>query len=88
VQVVTTDNVILLGLIGASEGAFKIVGNAFTEEPYGIGITRGDTQFCEFINGVLAKAAASGAYEQAWASTAGAVEGAQTPDLPPADPCT
>ena len=50
VEVVTTDNVILAGYVGESDGEFKLVGEQFTEEPYGIGITKGDVEFCEFIN--------------------------------------
>ncbi|GEL18994.1 glutamate ABC transporter substrate-binding protein [Pseudonocardia asaccharolytica] len=87
VDAVTTDNVILLGLVEASEGAFKLVGKQFTEEPYGIGIPKGDVKFCEFINTALKDAAADGSYEAAWKSTAGAVS-PQTPTLPPADPCS
>ena len=49
-QAVTTDNVILLGFVAESDGEFKLVGEQFTEEPYGIGITKGDVEFCEFIN--------------------------------------
>lgn len=88
VRAVTTDNVILLGLIDQSKGAFKLVGNAFTEEPYGIGIKKGDVAFCEFINATLTKAGTSGAYEAAWKKTAGTVDGAQTPDLPTLAPCS
>lgn len=88
VDVVTTDNVILLGFVSESEGEFKLVGDQFTEEPYGIGITKGDVAFCEFINATLAEAAESGAYEEAWNATAGQVEGSQTPELPEPDPCS
>jgi glutamate transport system substrate-binding protein len=88
VKAVTTDNVILLGLISASKGAFTLVGKAFTKEPYGIGIKKGDTAFCTFIDGVLADASSSGAYAKAWESTAGSVEGARTPTLPPAAACS
>lgn len=86
VDVVTTDNVILLGLIDKSGGAFKLVGKPFTTEPYGIGIKKGDVQFCEFINSVLQKAVDDGRYQAAWDKTAGKV--APTPTMPPADPCT
>lgn len=85
VQAVTTDNVILLGFVSASEGKFKLVGEQFTEEPYGIGITKGDTAFCEFINQTLQDN--EEAYNKAWASTAGAVEGASPAKLPTADAC-
>jgi glutamate transport system substrate-binding protein len=88
VQAVTTDNVILLGLVGKSEGAFKVVGEKFTKEPYGIGIKKGDTAFCEFINTTLKDAAAAGSYEKAWTSTAGSVKGAEKPQLPTADACS
>lgn len=88
VQAVTTDNVILLGLVSKSDGQFKILGNAFTEEPYGIGIKKGDVAFCTFINGVLKKAAESGAYAKAWQDTAGKIEGAQAPDLPTLAACS
>jgi glutamate transport system substrate-binding protein len=86
VDVVTTDNVILLGLIDQSGGAFKLVGKPFTQEPYGIGIKKGDVKFCEFIDSVLQKAVSDGRYQAAWDRTAGKVAGA-APALPPADAC-
>lgn len=85
VDVVTTDNVILLGFVDASEGEYKLVGEQFTEEPYGIGITKGDVAFCEFINETLA--ANEDAYLAAWEETAGEVEGTETPALPEAAAC-
>ncbi len=88
VDVVTTDNVILLGLVAQSEGAFTVVGEPFTEEPYGIGVPLGDVEFCEFINDTLAAAAEDGSYAEAWASTAGEIEGATDPTLPAAEPCS
>ena len=86
VDAVTTDNVILLGFVSESDGAFKLVGEQFTEEPYGIGIAKGDVAFCEFINETLA--ANPDAYAAAWESTAGQVEGAETPTLPEPAPCS
>ncbi len=88
VQAVTTDNVILLGLVAQSDGAFKLIGKAFTQEPYGIGIKKGDTAFCQFINDTLKAASDSGAYQKAWTSTAGDVAGAQTPTLPELATCS
>ena len=86
VSVVTTDNVILLGFVAKSEGKFKLVGEQFTEEPYGIGIKKGDVAFCEFINTTLKDN--KEAYDKAWSSTAGKVEGAEAPTLPEAAPCS
>ncbi|MCM0620190.1 glutamate ABC transporter substrate-binding protein [Nocardioides bruguierae] len=85
VDVVTTDNVILLGLSSEADGEFKLVGEQFTEEPYGIGIAKGDTEFCEFINTTLQEN--EDAYNEAWASTAGEVEGTEAPTLPEPDEC-
>ncbi|WP_432562202.1 glutamate ABC transporter substrate-binding protein [Kineococcus sp. SYSU DK003] len=87
VAAVTTDNVILTGLVANSDGAFKLVGEQFTEEPYGIGITKGDTAFCEFINTTLQEMSEDGSYEEAWNATAGQYEGTEVPTLPAADPC-
>ncbi|MBD8505778.1 glutamate ABC transporter substrate-binding protein [Hoyosella sp. G463] len=88
VDAVTTDNVILLGLVAKSGGEFRMAGQQFTEEPYGIGIPKGEVAFCEFINEQVRLAYESGAYTEAWEATAGSVEGAQTPELPEPDPCT
>ncbi len=88
VDAVTTDNVILLGFVSESDGAYKLVGEQFTKEPYGIGIKKGDTAFCEFINTTLKEASDSGAYKKAWDDTAAKVaEGTQAPTLPAAAPC-
>lgn len=86
VQVVTTDNVILLGFVDKSKKAFKLVGEQFTKEPYGIGIKKGDVKFCEFINKTLKDNEA--AYNKAWADTAGKVEGASAAKLPEAAACS
>jgi glutamate transport system substrate-binding protein len=85
VDAVTTDNVILLGFVSESGGEFKLVGEQFTEEPYGIGIQKGDVEFCEFINETLAEN--EEAYIEAWESTAGQIEGTQTPELPEPNEC-
>jgi glutamate transport system substrate-binding protein len=74
VDAVTTDNVILLGLVDKSKGDFKLIGQPFTKEPYGIGLKKGDTAFRMWINDVLEKIAADGRYEEAWKATAGKVE--------------
>ncbi len=87
VDVVTTDNVILLGLVDQSEGAFTLVGEAFTEEPYGIGVQDGDVEFCQFINDTLEAANEDGRYLEAWQSTAGQIAGAEDPTFPELTPC-
>ncbi|HYJ71718.1 MAG TPA: glutamate ABC transporter substrate-binding protein [Actinomycetota bacterium] len=73
VQAVTTDNVILLGLISQDPEAFELVGKPFTKEPYGIGLKKGDTEFRNFINDTLQKAYDDGRWLAAWDATAGKV---------------
>jgi len=87
VDAVTTDNVILSGLVDSGQGAFKLVGKTFTKEPYGIGIKKGDTKFCEFINKALQDSVTDGSYAKAWDGTVGKVQG-KAPQLPAADPCS
>jgi glutamate transport system substrate-binding protein len=85
VDAVTTDNVILTGLVAASDGAFELVGNPFTEEPYGIGITKGDDEFRNFINDVLEQSFEDGSWAEAWDRTAGSITGEEAPEPPTVD---
>ncbi|MHA6620850.1 glutamate ABC transporter substrate-binding protein [Pseudonocardia sp. DLS-67] len=87
VDAVTTDNVILLGFVADSEGAFKLAGDTFTKEPYGIGIKKGDVAFCEFVNQTLQEAQTGGDYAKAWESTAGQIAEVTTPSLPQLSTC-
>ncbi|MDP8931579.1 MAG: glutamate ABC transporter substrate-binding protein [Actinomycetota bacterium] len=82
VEALTTDNVILLGLVERSGGAFKLVGNPFTEEPYGIGLKKDDTAFRDFLNERLAEIFNNGEWEAAYERTVGKVAG-PAPDPPP-----
>lgn len=82
VQSVTTDNSILLGFVSASPTEFKIVGNKFTDEPYGIGLKKGDTAFRTFINDRLDAIYANGDWAKAFTATLGKL-GIPTPTPPP-----
>ena len=73
VVAVSTDNVILAGLAAQNEGEFKVVGEPFTQEPYGIGLALDDTDFRTFINDTLEESYEDGSYEAAWEETAGQV---------------
>ena len=82
VQAVSTDNSILLGFVAGAPTEFKIVGNKFTEEPYGIGLKKGDTAFRTFINDRLEAIYRSGEWSKAFADTLGKL-GIPTPTPPP-----
>jgi len=85
VQAVTTDNVILTGLVAGSPDAFELVGNPFTKEPYGIGLKKGDDAFRNFINDVLEKSFDDGSWADAWDRTAGDISGQKAPEPPKVD---
>lgn len=83
VDAVTTDNVILAGYVDENPGEFKLVGDLFTEEPYGIGLPKDDDEFRDFINDTLEAAYEDGRWEEAWNSTAGVV--LELPEPPAVD---
>ena len=83
VTAVSTDNVILAGLADQNEGEFEVVGNPFTEEPYGIGLALEDDVFRAWINDTLTEAYEDGSWADAWEATAGKV--LETPDPPAVD---
>lgn len=84
VDAVTTDNVILSGLVFESDGAYELVGQTFTDEPYGIGIEKGADEFRTFINDVLEESYENGDWAAAFEETVGQVE-EETPEPPPVD---
>lgn len=81
---VTTDNTILAGLVQASNGAYKLVEAPFSDEPYGIGLPKGDDAFREFLNDVLEESFGNGDWAEAFEETLGAL-GLSTPDTPELD---
>ena len=85
VDAVTTDNVILTGLVQGGQGAFELVGNPFTQEPYGIGLAKGDDDFRAYINDTLEQSFEDGSWAAAWDRTAGAITGEPAPEPPTID---
>ncbi len=66
IDAVTTDDIILAGLAAqeSNAGQFKVVGNPFSEENYGVGLPKGSDQ-CEDINAAITKMIDDGAWEEA-----------------------
>jgi glutamate transport system substrate-binding protein len=91
VDALTTDNTILAGYASQEEykGKLKVVGKTFSEERYGIGIKKGDTETCEKINEALKKMVESGEWQKAVDDNLGPagfkVDEAVNPPKP--DPC-
>ncbi|MDQ3642921.1 MAG: transporter substrate-binding domain-containing protein, partial [Actinomycetota bacterium] len=73
VTAVTTDNTILAGLVQASGDTFKLLKAPFSEEPYGIGLKKGDDAFRGFLNDRLEAIYASGEWARAYEKTLGAI---------------
>lgn len=59
VDAISTDDTILAGL-RAQDPFTKIVGNRFTEEPYGMAISQSAPEFTRFVNAVLEQLRAGG----------------------------
>ena len=66
VDAVSTDNVILTGMIIQSGEDFplKLVGENLTTEPYGIGIPNDSPEMQEFVNGVLEESFEDGTWQE------------------------
>jgi polar amino acid transport system substrate-binding protein len=59
VEAISTDDTILAGM-AAQDPNTKLVGNRFTDEPYGVAISRSAPDLVRFVNGVLDRMRADG----------------------------
>ena len=84
IDAVTTDEVILAGYAAQTPGAFKIVGDTFSEERYGIGLKKDDTEMRTKINDAIEKMESSGAWKEAFDKNLGPA-GITAPAPPPVD---
>jgi polar amino acid transport system substrate-binding protein len=66
VDAITGDDTILAGLAAQDPYAFVVKAPAFTEEPYGLGISREHPDFVKFVNGVLAQMRSDGQWTTAY----------------------
>ncbi len=65
VDAVSTDNVILTGMV-IQDDTLQLLGLDYTTEPYGIGIPEGDTEMKQFVDETLAEYIDSGAWQEAY----------------------
>ncbi|MFX1756890.1 glutamate-binding protein [Rhodococcus gordoniae] len=84
VDAVTTDDIILAGYAAQSPGDFKVVGEPFTTERYGIGLAKGDDESRNAINDAIQEMIDSGAWAAAFEETVGA-SGYPLPEPPAVD---
>jgi len=84
IDAVSTDDIILAGYAADPkyEGKFKVVGKPFSQEPYGIGLKKGDNDFRTFLNDTLEEIYEDGTWEKAFDATLGS-SGVEAPEPPP-----
>ena len=61
----TTDDIILAGLASASRGRLRVVGKPFTQEYYGIGVKKGNTELKNKINNAITDMIQDGSWQRA-----------------------
>ncbi|GAA5053726.1 glutamate transport system substrate-binding protein [Thermocatellispora tengchongensis] len=80
---VTTDDLILAGF-AAQGGDFKILGDPFTDEKYGVGLKKGDIKTCEAVNAAITKMYSDGTAKQLFDKWFGKAKGLTPPTAAPA----
>ncbi|WP_327584469.1 glutamate ABC transporter substrate-binding protein [Nonomuraea sp. NBC_00507] len=86
---VTTDDLILAGFAKQAGGNFKVLGQGFTDEKYGIGLKKGDTKTCEAVNAAVKKLWDNGTMKQLLDKWFGGIQGLQvSTSAPPAEGCS
>ncbi|MFF7454094.1 glutamate ABC transporter substrate-binding protein [Kitasatospora sp. NPDC008115] len=84
VDAVTTDNTILMGYAAKVPDELKVVGEPFSQEPYGIGTPKNDTVLRGALNDALAHHEENGDWKKAYDATLG-LSGVPAPAPPPID---
>jgi len=75
VDAVSTDDVILTGMIIQDDSLELVGGEALTTEPYGAGVREGDAALQRFVNGVIADMKADGRWEDLYQEWVGQYTG-------------
>lgn len=81
VDAVTTDDAILKGFAGKDPDRLKVLGKPFSEEPYGIGLSKGDTALQDAVNTALKNHEDNGDWQKAYDATLG--KSGSTASIPP-----
>ena len=76
VDAVSTDDVILTGMIIQTGGEeLKLVGDELTQEPYGAGIKKGETELVDFVNQVFSEYKEDGRWAETYEKWVGQYTG-------------
>ncbi|TCP55171.1 amino acid ABC transporter substrate-binding protein (PAAT family) [Tamaricihabitans halophyticus] len=71
VDAVTTDDAILAGYAAEDPEEMKLVGDTFSEEPYGIGLAKEDKALRDFVNDELETSIEEGTWQEIYDATLG-----------------
>jgi len=86
---VTSDDLLLAGFAAQGGGRFRILGDPFTDEKWGVGLKKGDIKTCETVNAAIAKMYSDGTARQLLDKWFGKSTGLSLPTVaPPADGCS
>jgi glutamate transport system substrate-binding protein len=84
VQGIISDEVVLAGLVQSSNGRNRVLKSNFSDDPYGIGVPKGDDALRAFLNDRLEVMQRNGDWEKAFTKTLGQV-GLAAPAFPVVD---
>jgi polar amino acid transport system substrate-binding protein len=82
VSAITGDDTVLAGF-AAQDPYAEIVGDALSEEPYGIGISAGQPDLVRFVNAVLDEVKSDGRWDRIYLATMGRALGQKAAPTPP-----
>lgn len=82
IDAISTDDTILLGL-AAQDPTLKLLPDAFSPEPYGLGLPKGDKTFTRFVNSVLEEMRTNGEWKRLYTKWIGSKTNTDA-DPPPA----
>jgi glutamate transport system substrate-binding protein len=80
IDAISTDDVILTGMI-IQDDSLKLVGDELTQEPYGAGIKKGNTELRDFVNETFEAYKTDGRYDKTFQKWVGQYTG-QKPEPP------
>ncbi|WP_349827222.1 glutamate ABC transporter substrate-binding protein [Brevibacterium litoralis] len=82
IDAMTTDDIVLRGFAATDEG-YHVIGETFTDEPYGVGLPKGDDVFRDAVNDILEAGAEGGNGDllAAWEYSFGGPDGYQDPEV-------
>jgi len=81
VDAVTTDDAILRGYAAQYEGEFSVVGEPFTDEPYGVGLPQDDDALRDAVNDALEASMEDGTWTEAFEYTLGDASDVEQPEV-------